>query len=425
MSLGGGTKSTTTVVTNIPPKTKEEIEAQKLALEQLRSQKEFSDKFQPLIDEQLQAYIDEQRVRGGGKVIDVMKKTGAPKEKTLDEITTGLTAQFTNTKTKKVDEAGLKAAAEKAFKAQAASEVADPTATAARQKFYQDIIDREAEGVKRGDRQAEIQTQAAEEQLATMKRGGAATPEQLTSINAATTAALATGEADINRFRQDTLRQINEEIASASGLRPTDTPVVRLSERAGEEAARQHGMLVSRLAETNATARLNFPLAQSKLVSDIATNQQSLGQASQQFQEMLKQRAADNRFRLFQSNPVNTFSSSPSAFANSLASERFGLASRTTNTDTAGGLNLAGFGQLAGGIGGLLGGVRVFSDRRLKRDIYHIGELPSGIPVYLFRFIGYEDWHVGAMADEVVGVVPEAVSADESGFMLVDYSMLH
>ena len=65
------------------------------------------------------------------------------------------------------------------------------------------------------------------------------------------------------------------------------------------------------------------------------------------------------------------------------------------------------------------------SDRRLKRDIIHIGALASGIPVYAFRYIGYEPWHVGCMADEVMGVIPEAVAEHESGYLMVDYSRLH
>ena len=84
-------------------------------------------------------------------------------------------------------------------------------------------------------------------------------------------------------------------------------------------------------------------------------------------------------------------------------------------------------GSLAGGIGGLMRGAALFSgsDRRLKRDIYRIGELPSGIPVYIFRFLGFEDWHVGCMADEVMGVIPEAVAEHESGYQMVAYGLLH
>lgn len=195
-------------------------------------------------------------------------------------------------------------------------------------------------------------------QLEAIKRGGRATPEQLAIINEATAAAQKTGEADIERFRTATLRQINEEVASASGLRPTDTPVVRLSERAGEEAARQHGILTSRLAETNATARLNYPLAQQKLVSDITATQEGVARSAAEFNAELNRRAQENRNRLFASpSNFNSGGSGAAGFASSLAAERLGSATTTTNA----GLGLAGLGKLAGGVGGLLQGLRLFS----------------------------------------------------------------
>lgn len=280
-------------------------------------------------------------------------------------------------------------------------------------------VAQEKEDFERSRRMANVEEELTNLQLEQIKSGGRATPEQIALINEATGAAQKTGEADIERFRTDTLRQINEEVASASGLRPTDTPIVRLSERAGEEAARQQGILTSRLAETNATARLNFPLASTKLTADIASGQQGLAMATQQFQQQLKQRAEDNRFRLFQANPTNQFAVSSLGFGSTMANERFRSAS--TNTNTEKGIGLGEVAQLAGGIGGMIAA----SDRRLKRDIYRIGELPSGIPIYIFRFNGYEDWHVGVMADEVVGVIPEAVFEHVSGYLMVNYTVLH
>lgn len=211
-------------------------------------------------------------------------------------------------------------------------------------------ITQEKDAFERSARMDKVQEELSNLQLEQIKSGGKATPEQIGLIDAATGAAQKTGEADIERFRTATLRQINEEVASASGLRPTDTPVVRLSERAGEEATRQQGMLTSRMAETNATARLNFPLASSKLTSDIATGQQSLDMAAQQFQAQLKARAEDNRFRLFAGSSASTVSSA--GFGASLANERLRGASTTTSSDK--GFDIGQAGQLAGGIGGVM-----------------------------------------------------------------------
>jgi hypothetical protein len=53
-----------------------------------------------------------------------------------------------------------------------------------------------------------------------------------------------------------------------------------------------------------------------------------------------------------------------------------------------------------------------------------VGVLRAGIPLYRFRYIGRDEVHVGVMAQDVLPVVPEAVTTDASGFMRVDYQRL-
>jgi hypothetical protein len=69
---------------------------------------------------------------------------------------------------------------------------------------------------------------------------------------------------------------------------------------------------------------------------------------------------------------------------------------------------------------------KLFSDRRLKTDIQLIGQSPSGINIYSFRFINdTSKLYQGVLADELIGTEFEsAVSQDESGFLIVDYGML-
>ena len=64
------------------------------------------------------------------------------------------------------------------------------------------------------------------------------------------------------------------------------------------------------------------------------------------------------------------------------------------------------------------------SDRRLKTDIVAIGKYGCGVTRYVFRFIGTDDWHEGAMADEVRKVMPEAVRVDRDGYLEVNYGVL-
>lgn len=77
----------------------------------------------------------------------------------------------------------------------------------------------------------------------------------------------------------------------------------------------------------------------------------------------------------------------------------------------------------SGGIAGIAGmAASIFSDRRLKSDIRRIGTHPLGIGIYRYIIFGKED--EGVMADEVRKVMPEAVTKHETGFDMVNYSML-
>lgn len=62
------------------------------------------------------------------------------------------------------------------------------------------------------------------------------------------------------------------------------------------------------------------------------------------------------------------------------------------------------------------------SDRRLKSNITRIGTHKLGIGLYEYDIKGSRQR--GVMADEVLGVMPEAVSYDAEGFAQVDYGMI-
>lgn len=81
-------------------------------------------------------------------------------------------------------------------------------------------------------------------------------------------------------------------------------------------------------------------------------------------------------------------------------------------------------GNLMSGLFGLgSAAIGAFSDRRLKRQIRRIGALPSGLPVYRFRYV----WGapaVGVMADEAAALFPAAVSTGPGGYAVVNYAMI-
>ena len=64
------------------------------------------------------------------------------------------------------------------------------------------------------------------------------------------------------------------------------------------------------------------------------------------------------------------------------------------------------------------------SDRRLKENIKKIGESISGLGIYKFNYIGKAKQYIGAMADEVIKVVPEAAILNNTGFYSVNYNLI-
>lgn len=95
-----------------------------------------------------------------------------------------------------------------------------------------------------------------------------------------------------------------------------------------------------------------------------------------------------------------------------------------------GGVGDMGLGALASGVGAdaawatpeLLSLIGIISDRRLKRDIEHVGVLPNGLSIYNFRYLWDDEPQVGLMADEVERVHPDAVISGPFGFKAVDYT---
>ena len=64
------------------------------------------------------------------------------------------------------------------------------------------------------------------------------------------------------------------------------------------------------------------------------------------------------------------------------------------------------------------------SDIRLKTDIRQVGTTAHDLPLYAFRYIGEDDQYEGVMAQDVLKVMPSAVSIGEDGYYRVNYEML-
>lgn len=101
--------------------------------------------------------------------------------------------------------------------------------------------------------------------------------------------------------------------------------------------------------------------------------------------------------------------------------------------------NLGGVGNVVSSVGsgivnagrGIVNSVgRLFSDIRMKENIKQVHWLPNGLPVYEYEYkpefkdLAGHGKHIGVMAQEVAQVVPEAVSMQDNGYMMVDYAKL-
>jgi hypothetical protein len=75
-------------------------------------------------------------------------------------------------------------------------------------------------------------------------------------------------------------------------------------------------------------------------------------------------------------------------------------------------------GQIFGAVGGL--GAAAISDVRAKDRIVRIGTLANGLATYAFNYIGQKTRQFGVMAQEALGIVPDAVIETPAGY-LVDY----
>lgn len=76
-----------------------------------------------------------------------------------------------------------------------------------------------------------------------------------------------------------------------------------------------------------------------------------------------------------------------------------------------------------GAIFGLAGQLAplAFSDARLKDNIVRVGTLANGLATYAFNYIGDKARQFGVMAQEALGIVPDAVAFADNGYMTVDY----
>ena len=281
---------------------------------------------------------------------------------------------------------------------------------------------------ERSQRLGTTQEELLNLQLEQLRRGGAATPEQIARINESTQAGIAAGSADIDTAVEEGLDLLREELAPSLGLRSTDSPIIDRGGTIVKEGLRQKGSLQKNLQAVGATAKLNYPLAVQQLIGTQGQGQQVLVESIKNFQRDLEQKAFQNRLSL--TGQVSNTGlglagvGSGASGGVGLYNSRYANAGRTSTTaNEASALdNMTGLGRLLSGAGAAY---TAFSDRRLKRNITRIGELLNGISIYLFQYLSHAPLYIGAMADEVQKIIPDAVKTGRFGFKSVDYAMVN
>lgn len=262
------------------------------------------------------------------------------------------------------------------------------------------LTDPEREQIARADIERELRLGPLQEELLNLeleniRRGGAASPEQIDLINQATEAQLALGGSDIDRFTQQGLGLLREELAPSLGLRPGDQPILDRGGRLAEEGLRQKGQLERSLRGGAATAQLNLPLALGQLQSAQTGGQQNIAQAAEAFKADLRNTAFNNRLRALGQAPSGQFSL---GLANQLRAERFGSSTQTSGTS---GLGAQQAGAIIGGIGvAAAASSKDFKENNKPVDHKDILKKIKELQVEKWNYKGDNQEHIGPMAED-------------------------
>jgi hypothetical protein len=204
------------------------------------------------------------------------------------------------------------------------------------------------------------------------------------------------------------------ELANQQQL--AQAPVIAGLENTGYNNAVQYAMQQQQLGLQGANSLANIGTAGQTAGISGATAEFGAGTAEQNTQQLLDQLQLQ-QFNQAQAYPFQTtqwLAGLDTGVGSQMGGTGFG-------TTVAPGPTLAsqigGLGTGALGVAGLAG---VFSDRRLKENIKHIGKLNDGQNIYRFNYKGDPTTHIGLMAQDVEKRKPDSVH-EVGGYKAVDY----
>lgn len=260
-----------------------------------------------------------------------------------------------------------------------------------------------------------------------------------------TTTPLNTNTAD-SALLNETPQAINSNAANAAYGQATSflDPQWNQNQQQLQDQLSRQGISVGNQAYNNAQTQFDNSRTQAyQSAADAAINQGITAGSAQNNEALANQQQNINQQIQAQDQPVNLLSalisgsqatgqtqapSSGVASANVAGTDTSGIAQNSYNSQLASyNAALQQQNSLWGGLsslGGSLGAAAILSDRRAKRDIKRIGEMPSGLPLYRFKYLDYDTEYEGVMADEALLLFPEAVSLGSDGLYRVNYSRL-
>lgn len=198
-------------------------------------------------------------------------------------------------------------------------------------------------------------------------RGQTASPQDLAAINTAANSALEAGLGDINRYQTQGLEALRTQLAPSRGLRSSDTPILDRGAQLVSEANRASSQLTNQIRGQQAQLQLQYPLE--RRASDLAGLQTQNAFATQQqgFLQQLQQQALQNRLLINSGlqgagfdlgNFGLNLATGGNANTGSSLAALGNAATQGSQTYSPSLLSQVGqFGQLAGGISGLISGI--------------------------------------------------------------------
>lgn len=235
--------------------------------------------------------------------------------------------------------------------------------------------------------------------------------------------AVGDGAATRSKVYDALMGRVNEDTANQRDQRNSE--LIAAGIRPGTKAYDDAQNLISR--------QFNDARGNAEINAGNAANQQ-FGMDTQNRQQYISELLAQRQTPLNEINALMSGSQVNNPFAGNLGYQAggavqpapvFNAAQQQGQADlNAWNAQQSGANSMMGGLFSLgAAGVTKWSDRRLKRNIVKIGEYLNGLAKYSFTYIWGEK-AIGAMADEVEKLIPDAVMTHSNGYKMVNYAMV-